>query len=121
MDETRYYKKLYENYHDQGLEIISIGYEIGDGFEEFSKKIKLLQERLNLPFTFLVGGAAKKDLASKQFSMLNEVISFPTSIFIGKDGSVKRVHTGFNGPGTGSYYIEYEKQTNKLIEELLKM
>ena len=53
--------------------------------------------------------------------MLNEVISFPTSIFIGKDGSVKRVHTGFNGPGTGSYYIEYEKQTNKLIEELLKM
>lgn len=121
MDETRYYKKLYENYHDQGLEIISIGYEIGVGFEEFSKKIKLLQERLNLPFTFLVGGAAKKDLASKQFSMLNEVISFPTSIFIGKDGSVKRVHTGFNGPGTGSYYIEYEKQTNKLIEELLKM
>jgi len=121
MDETRYYKKLYENYHDQGLEIISIGYEMGDGFEEFSKKIKLLQERLNLPFTFLVGGAAKKDLASKHFSMLNEVISFPTSIYIGKDGSVKRVHTGFNGPGTGSYYLEYEEKTNKLIEELLKM
>lgn len=121
MDETRYYKELYDKYHSQGLEIISIGYEVGDTFEDYSKKIKLLQERLNLNFTFLVGGSANKSLVSKQFSMLNEVISFPTSIYIGKDGSVKRVHTGFNGPGTGSYYIEYVEKTNKLIEELLKM
>ncbi len=120
MDETRFYKELYSKYHAQGLEIISIGYEVGDTFEEYSKKISLLQKRLNLDFTFLVGGSAKKSLASEQFSMLNEVISFPTSIFIGKDGNVKRVHTGFNGPGTGSYYTEYVEKTNRLIEELLK-
>jgi thiol-disulfide isomerase/thioredoxin len=121
MDETRYYKELYEKYHSQGLEIISIGYEVGETFEDFSKKIKTLQERLDLKFTFLVGGSAKKSLASEQFSMLNEVISFPTSIYIGKDGVVKRVHTGFNGPGTGSYYTEYIEKTNKLIEEMLKL
>ena len=121
MDETRYYKELYTKYHAQGLEIISVGYEVGENFEDFSKKIKLLKERLDLNFTFLVGGSASKNLASEQFSMLNEVISFPTSIFIGKDGTVKRVHTGFNGPGTGSYYNEYVEKTNKLIEEMLKM
>ena len=121
MDETRYYKELYTKYHAQGLEIISVGYEVGENFEDFSKKIKLLKERLDLNFTFLVGVSASKNLASEQFSMLNEVISFPTSIFIGKDGTVKRVHTGFNGPGTGSYYNEYVEKTNKLIEEMLKM
>lgn len=120
MDETRYYKELYSKYHNQGLEIISIGYEVGETFEDYSKKISLLKERLNLDFKFLVGGSAKKSLASEQFSMLNEVISFPTSIFIGRDGEVKRVHTGFNGPGTGSYYTEYVEKTNKLIEELLR-
>ena len=120
MDETRYYKELYSKYHSKGLEIISIGYEVGETFEDYSKKISLLQQRLDLDFTFLVGGSAKKSLASEQFSMLNEVISFPTSIFIGKDGTVKRVHTGFNGPGTGSYYTEYVEKTNRLIEELLK-
>jgi thiol-disulfide isomerase/thioredoxin len=120
MDETRYYKQLYDKYHAQGLEIISVGYEVGNSFEDYANKIKLLKDRFNLDFTFLVGGNANKGLASSQFSMLNEVISFPTSIYIGKDGVVKRVHTGFNGPGTGEYYTEYVEKTNLLIESLLK-
>ncbi len=119
MDEVRYYQQLYAKYHDQGLEIITVAYEVGETFEDFKAKIDLLQARYNLPFTFLIGGKPNKSNASKQFSDLNEVISFPTSVFIGRDGTVKRVHTGFNGPGTGSYYEEYVQKTNALIEELL--
>jgi thiol-disulfide isomerase/thioredoxin len=119
MDETKYYTELYNKYHDQGLEIISIGYEAPDSFEEQAAKIKRLKERYNLHFTFLVGGKANKGKASQDFAMLNEVISFPTTIFIGRDGMVKRIHTGFNGPGTGSYYTEYVEKTNALIESLL--
>jgi thiol-disulfide isomerase/thioredoxin len=119
MDETKYYKELYAKYHTQGLEIISIGYEAAETFDEQAEKIKRLKERHNLDFTFLVGGKANKTLASEQFKMLNEVISFPTSIYIGRDGMVKRIHTGFNGPGTGEYYIEYVEKTNALIESLL--
>lgn len=119
LDETQYYKELYNNYHSAGLEIISIGYETGATFEEYAANILRLKNKLNLEFTFLVGGPANKNTASEQFKMLNEVISFPTSIFIGRDGEVKRVHTGFNGPGTGSYYREYVQKTNSLIESLL--
>lgn len=120
MDETRYFKELYEKYHNQGLEIISIGYEIGDTYEQYVERIERFKSKMELDFTFLVGGKANKDLASDHFSMLNEIISYPTSIFIGKDGTVKRVHTGFNGPGTGSYYIDYVEKTNALVESLLK-
>lgn len=119
MDETNYYKELYDKYHSKGLEIISIGYEAADSFEDQVQKIRTLKERKNLDFTFLVGGKASKGIASEQFKMLNEVISFPTSIYIGRDGEVKRIHTGFNGPGTGSVYIEYVNKTNALIESLL--
>jgi thiol-disulfide isomerase/thioredoxin len=119
MDETKFYKELYDAYHDKGLEIVSIGYEYADSFEEQVKKIQTLKERHNLNFTFLVGGKANKKLASEQFHMLNEVISFPTSIYIGRDGQVKRIHTGFNGPGTGSYYEEYVQKTHALIQQLL--
>lgn len=119
MDETNFYKELYTTYHSKGLEIISIGYEAADSFEEQAKKIQTLKERHNLDFTFLVGGKANKATASEQFAMLNEVISFPTSIYIGKDGQVKRIHTGFNGPGTGSYYTEYVEKTHALIQQLL--
>lgn len=119
MDETNFYKELYAAYHDKGLEVISIGYEAADAFEDQVKKIQTLKERHNLEFTFLVGGKASKDLASQQFEMLNEVISFPTSIYIGRDGQVKRIHTGFNGPGTGSYYEEYVQKTHALIQQML--
>lgn len=119
LDEVQYYKELYRKYHDQGLEIISICYETGNNFDDYVANIKRLKNTLELDFTFLVGGSANKGLASDHFNMLNEVISFPTSIFIGKDAKVKRVHTGFNGPGTGDYYREYIQKTNLLIESLL--
>lgn len=120
MDETRYFKELYKQYHEQGLEIIAVGYEVGNSFEEHATKIKTLQQRLDLPFTFLVGGSANKGLASEQFSMLSQIISFPTAIIIDRNGIVRKVHTGFNGPGTGVYYENYVNETDLFIQELLK-
>lgn len=119
LDETKYYKQLYDTYHSDGLEIISIAYETGNDVEDYIESVTRLRNKLSLNFTFLIGGAANKNLASEHFSMLNKIISFPTSIFIGRDGQVKRVHTGFNGPGTGEFYTEYVRDTNSLIENLL--
>lgn len=119
LDETIFYKTLYEDYNERGLEIISIGYETGNSFEDYSNSISRLKKRLELEFTFLVGGPAKKDVASEKFNMLNSIISFPTSIFLDKKGNIVRIHTGFNGPGTGVYYDEYASSTVKLIEALL--
>lgn len=119
LDETKYFKELYGKYHDRGLEIISIGYETGSSFEDYRNNIERLKNTLDLDFTFLVGGKANKGVAKEHFNMLNNIISFPTTIFIGRDGEVKRVHTGFSGPGTGEYYTEYVNTTNALIESLL--
>jgi len=119
LDETNYYKQLYEQYHSEGLEIISICYEAGDDFNKHVERVSTFKDKLDLGFTFLVGGSASKNIASQQFSELNEVVSFPTSIFIGRDGQIRRIHTGFNGPGTGVYYDEYVQKTNELIKLLI--
>jgi len=50
---------------------------------------------------------------------LNHVISFPTTIFIGKDGNVKHIHTGFSGPGTGIYYDQFKDRFNQIVNKLL--
>jgi len=44
---------------------------------------------------------------------------FPTTIFIGKDGRVRKIHTGFNGPGTGEHYILFKNQFNQTVDSLL--
>jgi thiol-disulfide isomerase/thioredoxin len=120
LDETKFLKEMYEKYNQKGLEIISIAYETPTLFEEQVEKINLLKKRLNLNHTFLVGGQANKSLASEQFSMLNAVVSFPTAIFINRKGEVEKVHTGFNGPGTGQIYLDYKLETEKFILDLLK-
>ena len=36
-----------------------------------------------------------------------------------KDGKVKHIRTGFEGPGTGIYYEQFKQRFNELINELL--
>ena len=119
LDETNYFKELYANYHDEGLEIIAIGYEAQDNFKDQATRIRSYSEKKNIPYPILVGGVASKGLAAEDFNMLNNITSFPTSIFINRQGEVVLIHTGFNGPGTGEIYRNYVNETNKLIERLL--
>lgn len=118
-DETIFFKELYDKYHKDGLEIISIGYEIQKDFNGQADIIKRFKEKLNLQHTFLVGGYANKKGALKDFEMLNDVISFPTTIIIGRDGNVALVHTGFNGPGTGEVYEQFTHKMHSLLQNLL--
>jgi len=119
MDESRYFKELFDKYHSQGLEIISVCYESGDDETLYADKIKHYKDKLDLDFTFLIGGKANKGLATEHFSELNEIISFPTSLFIDRNGNIQRIHTGFNGPSTGIYYTDYVTKTDDLIKQLL--
>lgn len=120
LDETRFLKEMFDKYGKEGLEIISVGYETPAVFEEQVQKINLLKSRLDLHFQFLVGGQANKALASEQFSMLNQIVSYPTAIFINRKGEVVKIHTGFNGPGTGQIYLDFKKETEQFIQGLLK-
>lgn len=45
--------------------------------------------------------------------------SRPTTIFIGRDGKVKAVHSGFASPASGVFNAELEREFTSKIEELL--
>lgn len=119
IDESIYFKELYDRYHEQGLEIISIGYEVGEGFEDYKKALLNYQQRFDIRSTLVVGGSSKKSSAKKDFGFLNDVMSFPTTLFINKKGMVVRIHTGFSGPSTGEYYINFKTRTENLIQQLI--
>jgi hypothetical protein len=67
----------------------------------------------------VIAGTDKTEMASKTLPMLNQIIGFPTTIIIGKNGKVKYIHTGFEGPGTGIYYEQFKERFNQVINELL--
>ncbi|MGE0587606.1 MAG: peroxiredoxin family protein [Cyclobacteriaceae bacterium] len=120
MDETRFLSKWYNNNKDREVAILGLAYEAKDDFDYASGRVKKMKSKLNVPYDFVIAGNKDKIEAAKTLPMLNHVLSFPTTIFIDKNGKVKRIHTGFTGPGTGVFYEEFIQSFNQTMDELLE-
>jgi thiol-disulfide isomerase/thioredoxin len=119
MDETKFLAPWYKDNHARGVEIIGLAYERKADFDYASARVKKMIDKFNVPYDFVIAGTSNKDDAAKTLPQLNKVVAFPTTIFIGKDGKVKKIHTGFSGPGTGRYYEEFVQDFNETVNELL--
>ena len=82
-------------------------------------RVQRMVDKLNVPYDFLVAGVSDKAKAAQTLLMLNHVMSFSTTIYVGRDGQVKGIHTGFSGPGTGKYYEEFVEEFNVQMDGLL--
>ncbi len=123
MDETNFLvNNYYKRYRTRGVEIVGLAYERTTDFSKSQKTLQQLKMRFNIPYPLLITGFTdKKGDAAKSLPMLTSVVGFPTTIIIDKKGDVRKIHTGFSGPGTGVYYTqfieEFDKLTDKLLEE----
>ena len=118
LDEIRYFKDVYNNDKAKGLEIITLCFETKD-YEKSKKSIVRFRDDIGAKFTFLYAGVAGNKDRSAAFPMLQGPMAFPSAVFIDRHGVIRRVHTGFSGPGTGEYYKQYAIETQKFIDELL--
>lgn len=120
MDETAYLSKFYSKYKNKGVEVIGLAYERTKDFDKSKKNIERLKNRFNVQYPLLITGYTnEKGEAAKSLPMLNNVMAFPTMIIIDKKGDVRKIHTGFSGPGTGKHYIEFGNEFEKLINDLI--
>ena len=117
MDETRFLTEWYPKNKDRGVEIIGLAYEQKADFDYARGRVKKMKEKLNVPYEILIAGTNAN--ASETLPALNRVIAFPTTIFVGKDGEVKHIHTGFSGPGTGVYYDQQQERFNEIVNQLI--
>jgi len=120
LDETNYYKTLYDQYQKEGLEIVALAFERTKTEERAYANLKRLLEKTEANYPFLLAGATRETKASEALPMLNHIMSYPTSIFLDRKHEIKRIHTGFYGPSTGEYYTRFVKNTEALVEEMLK-
>ncbi|TGE14188.1 peroxiredoxin family protein [Hymenobacter elongatus] len=120
MDETNFLAPWYEKNKSRGVEVIGLGYERTPDQTLAAKKLLKMKERMNIGYDLAVAGIADKDAAAKSLPQLQSVLAFPTTIFLDKKGEVRKIHTGFSGPGTGTYYQEEIADFNQTIDMLLK-
>jgi peroxiredoxin len=120
MDETAYLVDFYKKYHTKGVEVIGLAYERSTDFNRSKKSIEQLKNRFGVTYPLLITGytSDRKELI-KSLPVLANFLGFPTTIIIDKKGDVRKIHTGFTGPGTGTYYTEFTKEFEKLNDDLL--
>ncbi|MEI6020959.1 MAG: TlpA disulfide reductase family protein [Bacteroidota bacterium] len=119
MDESAYLSPIYNQYKDQGFEIIALAFEKTNNIELAKKQLKRLQGRFNITYEILITGLSGKTKASELFPMLSEIRAFPTLISLNKQHQIVKIHTGFSGPATGKAYEEFKTNTESFIHQLI--
>ena len=109
----------HRRYRDRGLEIVGLAYEFTGEVERDREQVRRYAVRHGVEFPLLLAGLSDKKKAAETLPDLSAVIAFPTTVFIGRDGKARRVHTGFTGPGTGGHYDQLVTELESVIEELL--
>ncbi|MEZ4830017.1 MAG: TlpA disulfide reductase family protein [Bacteroidia bacterium] len=120
LDETKLMKQWYEKYQDEGLEIVGLAFERTKDHELAVASLGRLRDYFGITYEILLAqtGGEKIDPVEK-LPMLNHIMAFPTTIFIDRKGNIRRIHTGFSGPGTGKPYEEFVTEYGTFVEEML--
>ena len=117
-DETAYLAELYNRNNTSGLEVVALAFDNSEKAVTINKLNKI-KSHFGANYDFLIAGKASKTESIKSLPMLNHIMSYPTSIFIDRKGNIRKIRTGFYGPGTGDYYTRYIEKTNDFVAKLL--
>jgi thiol-disulfide isomerase/thioredoxin len=115
-DEAQYLVKLDKKYRDKGLAIVALD------FEEPEQQGTLARERAfvkqyGVEYTYLIAGAPS-DMWEKVPQAVN-LNTWPATIFVGRDGLVKGIHSGFASPASGEFNQQLQDEFTAKIEQLL--
>ncbi|GAB2702614.1 hypothetical protein GCM10027037_30240 [Mucilaginibacter koreensis] len=120
MDQTAYLVNYYKKYHKRGVEVVDLAYERAPDFNKSKQSLLREVNHFNIPYPVLITGyTSNKMETAKSLPGITRFMGFPTTLIIDKKGKVRKVYTGFSGPGTGNYYTEFVDGFERLTDELL--
>lgn len=115
-DEAPFLESLYQRYHDRGLEIVEVSFEES---AQLSNPARLRTVIRKFGITYPVVIAGTPDQLDEKFPGVEGLNCWPTTFFIGRDGLVKAIHTGYSGPATGKDNASLERETTALVQRLM--
>jgi thiol-disulfide isomerase/thioredoxin len=111
--------RLYHRYRARGLEIVALAYEVSGDTAQDAPLVRRYRDKFAIPFPILLAGISDTRAAGATLPQLTNFTAFPTTIFLGRDGRVRRIHAGFYGPAMGERQRELEREFEREVERLL--
>ena len=111
--------RLYRKYHGRGLEIVGLAYEVTGDSAVDGRQVRRYRDKFRIPFPLLLAGINDTEAAAETLPQLHGFTSFPTTVFLGRDGRVRRVRAGYWGPATGAQHERLLEEMDREVERLL--
>ncbi|APQ19422.1 peroxiredoxin family protein [Maribacter hydrothermalis] len=119
LDETKFLVDYLQG--NNTIKVIGLAFESAKTQEKAFNAVNRLKDKIGVQYPILLAqfGSVDKEEAQQKLPMINHVLSYPTTIYIDKKGNVRKIHTGFNGPATGHKYVEFKKEFNEFVTQLI--
>ncbi len=118
-DEVKFLNELYDQYHAQGLEVVLLGFEYTGEVQRDREQLRIFEKRHGVKYPVLLCGSTAEGEIEQKLPQLTGFGAYPTTIFTGRDGLVKRIHAGFEGPATGERHTRLKAEMEELVKALL--
>ncbi|VAW78508.1 putative lipoprotein, partial [hydrothermal vent metagenome] len=90
-DEAPVLAKFYDQYNPQGLEIVGLAFEYTEDIERDRKQITAFKKRHKINYPILLAGGNDKDKATKVLGFIDDLKSYPTTVFLDRDHNVVKI------------------------------
>jgi thiol-disulfide isomerase/thioredoxin len=116
--------RLYRRYHPRGLEVVGLAFEATGDTALDARQVRRYRDKFGIPFPLLLAGINDTESLAAALPQLRDLSAFPTTLFLGRDGRVRRVHAGFHGLAAGPQHAslvrEFEGEIQRLLTEKLE-
>jgi hypothetical protein len=112
--------ELYNEFHAKGLEIVGLFFENDATLSVARPRVLAFIKRYGVAFPILVPGTNQETEVAEKLPQLVNFVAYPTTIVLGRDGRVRRMHAGFASAATGDAHVHLKQENRDLIERLLK-
>jgi thiol-disulfide isomerase/thioredoxin len=115
-DEAQYLVQLDKKYRDRGLAIVALDFEEPDQQSNLEREHAFVKQ-YGVKYTYLIAGAPE-EMWEKVPQLVN-LNTWPATVFVGRDGTVRAVHAGFASPASGEFNTQLKQEFTSKIEALL--
>jgi thiol-disulfide isomerase/thioredoxin len=111
--------RLHRRYHSRGLQIVGLAFEATGDTAIDARQVRRYRDKFGIPFPLLLAGLNDNESIAAALPQLRDVTAFPTTVFVGRDGRVRRIYAGFHGLAAGPQHARLVREFETEIERLL--
>jgi thiol-disulfide isomerase/thioredoxin len=115
-DEAPFLEELYRKYHGLGLEIVALDFEQPEQLKSLSR-VRAFIKRYGIEYTYLIAGEPGQ--LNEKIPQAENLNAWPTTFFVGRNGLVRSIHTGFTSHASGELDSRLRDDVRNEIAELL--